>query len=258
MNELLIVLPCIALAAGFLNGIGASGGVLMMSALILSGLSPLEASALNKICALFGAIGALSTLLKNKSLLKLIKLSSIVYSILGAILGTICALIVNNIFLGRLFSILIIGFLIFDLSRKFWIRPDAIRVSRNYTQDTVYSASISFCSGIYNGIFGPGTLTLSMIPFQVFFGLTILQSLTISTVLNAITNLTVAAIYSKQILSSTSIPLLALLISMIANLIGQTFGSKFATKISNNLAKIISYFSIIMLISILTIKYWLN
>lgn len=251
---ILVILPLLALIAGFLNGIGASGGVLMMSGLIISGLSPIEASALNKICALFGSIGALKTFFNDKSLLKTIKPSSIIFSIIGAT----SALIINNQFLGRLFSILITGFFIFDLTKKFWLKPTTSKVTHNYNQDRIYYSSISFFSGVYNGVFGPGTLTLSMIPFQVIFGLSVLESLRIATVLNTITNLTVAIIFSKEIIPAISAPFLILFIAMIANLIGQTLGSKFATKVNNNLAIAISYFSIIGLILTLIIKYWLN
>ncbi|TXI91794.1 MAG: sulfite exporter TauE/SafE family protein [Neisseriales bacterium] len=255
---ILVILPLLALIAGFLNGIGASGGVLMMSGLIISGLSPIEASALNKICALFGSIGALKTFFKDKSLLKTIKPSSIIFSIIGAIIGAISALIINNQFLGRLFSILITGFFIFDLTKKFWLKPTTSKVMHNYNQDRIYSSSISFFSGIYNGVFGPGTLTLSMIPFQVIFGLSVLESLRIATVLNTTTNLTAAIIFSKETIPAISTSFLILFIAMIANLIGQTLGSKFATKVNNNLALAISYFSIIGLILTLIIKYWLN
>lgn len=60
-----ILVPILAFLAGVLNGVGGSGGVVLMVSLIMMGFPPVSATGINKATALFGASGALINFLKR-------------------------------------------------------------------------------------------------------------------------------------------------------------------------------------------------
>lgn len=55
-----------ALVSGFLNGIGGSGGPVLLTALLFSGLSPVAAISTNKLTALIGSMGAIRNFSKER------------------------------------------------------------------------------------------------------------------------------------------------------------------------------------------------
>lgn len=250
---LYIIVPCLALCAGFLNGLGGSGGVVFMASLMMLGISPISATSLNKSCAIVGSLGAVYNFGKDKKRLKFLSLKLILIAVIGTIIGAYLALHISELLLGRLFPFFILFFIVMDISKSKLKQLSFIVPNRLKPR---WINSIGFISGFYNGIFGPGTLMITTLPLHIFIGMSLLDGLAIATCLNAITNFAACLTYGSTTINIFIIPISILCLSMLANFCGQYVGSIFSIKCNERLLRAITMITMVTLLIYLIDKYW--
>ena len=179
----LILLFLAAFLAGFIDSIAGGGGMITLPALLLSGASPLESLATNKLQSSFGSFSATRHFYK-KGYLDLKKcLPSAILVFIFASLGTISVQFINADFLSKFlpFLIMIFGF-------YFLFSP---KISKDQRATQIHKAYLFLALagiGFYDGFFGPGTGSFLMLALIALGGLGITKALAEAKLYNFSTN----------------------------------------------------------------------
>lgn len=173
-----------AFLAGFVDAVAGGGGLITVSVLLLTGFSPLQALATNKLQGLFGAgTAALTFGLKGHVDLKT-QLLPACLSFLAAALGAMLITIIPADNIRLLLPFLLIGVALF-----FWLKPgldDQNRAQR--MRPILFAATVVPVIGFYDGFFGPGTGSFFMLAFVTLSGFGILKATAHTKLLNFASN----------------------------------------------------------------------
>ncbi|MEH6445677.1 MAG: TSUP family transporter [Oceanospirillaceae bacterium] len=151
--ELIAFLFVVSIIAGLIDTLAGGGGLIVLPALIMCGIPPLQALGTNKLQGTMGTLTATFMMFKNKKVeFKNVKLMMLT-AFLGAVLGTIIIQWVDVELLSIMIPIvlLFIGFY-FLLSPSVSEEQRAAKLSQQR-----YQASVVPIIGCYDGMFGPGT-----------------------------------------------------------------------------------------------------
>lgn len=180
----LILLFLAAFLAGFIDSIAGGGGMITLPALLLSGASPLESLATNKLQSSFGSFSATRHFYKKGylDLKKCLPFAILVF--IFSSLGTISVQFINTDFLSKFlpFLIMIFGFY-FLFSPKISEDQRATQIHKVY----LFLALVGI--GFYDGFFGPGTGSFLMLALIALGGLGITNALAEAKLYNFSTNL---------------------------------------------------------------------
>ncbi|MDQ3247026.1 MAG: TSUP family transporter [Pseudomonadota bacterium] len=148
------VLTAVAVLTGFIDAIAGGGGLIMMPALLFSGVPPVQALGTNKLQSMFGTAMAL----RNYSRSGLVEWRpnrlSVVLVFLGAVAGAWIVQSIDSSLLNLIIPVLLVAVALYVL-----LSP---RMSDEDAQQRVSStgyAPIGSAIGLYDGFFGPGTGT---------------------------------------------------------------------------------------------------
>jgi len=247
------IIALISFVAGILNGVGASGGVVLMSALLSLGFSPVAATGINKFAGLAGSLGALANFLRNRNVLERSAFFMASACILGSIVGSFSALKVDSNFLGKLFAVLV-AVVMCVTALKAYGRLNGWGPVGKFRH--AVSIAVSSASGVYNGIFGPGTIILTSSQFQIFLGHEPVESLALSVFLNAISKLTTCIIFFIYLDDIRSVPLAVVAAAALTNIVGAHIGSSLSMR-GGRTVKFLSFAAMVFLFCHLVFKYWL-
>jgi uncharacterized protein len=174
-----------AACAGFVDSVAGGGGLITLPALLLAGLTPVEAVATNKLQGTFGVAAATASFwraghLDFRSLVPLIAATAV-----GAALGAILVGTLDQKALAAAMPFALIAVAIYftiapRLRRKATSAPLAVRT---------FALAVAAPIGFYDGFFGPGTGSLFALGFVALMGLSLLQATANTKVLNLTSNL---------------------------------------------------------------------
>lgn len=182
--ELLTLLATVAGIAGFIDAIAGGGGLLVLPALLWAGLTPEQALATNKLQAVFGS-GSATIRFLHKGTINLRSMRhAIVFTFLGAATGTICIQQIHSDALEKLIPILLISFALYFLFSPRVGDVDATPRMRL----GIFSFSISFLIGFYDGFFGPGTGSFFAMAFVMLLGFNLIKATAHAKLLNFTSN----------------------------------------------------------------------
>lgn len=151
--ELLLFLFVIAIIAGFLDTLAGGGGLIVLPALILSGIPPLAALGTNKLQGSMGTATASYVLLKKRSVSWHDTKPLMLSAFLGAIAGTIAVQFINT----NILSFVIPAVLVF-IAAYFLVSPTPKSLeSVPKLACRPYKNIVVPLIGGYDGMFGPGT-----------------------------------------------------------------------------------------------------
>tara|TARA_Y100001935_G_C17180608_1_gene444937 strand:- start:123 stop:884 length:762 start_codon:yes stop_codon:yes gene_type:complete len=183
-NEILIFLIFIALIAGVIDAIAGGGGLLSLPALLWVGLPPIEALATNKLQGTFGTATASCKFIYHKKIELRYLLFPIIYTFLGAALGSIMVQTLSNAWLSKIVPILLIIFSIYFLTA-----PNIKNVTPNLRlNNQIFGLTIGFTIGFYDGFFGPGTGSFFTAAFVILMGLNMTSAVANTKILNFTSN----------------------------------------------------------------------
>ena len=151
---LLAALTAVALVAGFVDSIAGGGGLLVMPALLWSGVPPLAALGTNKLQSVFGTAIALRNYARSGLVEWRRNLPTVVLCFAGAALGVIAVQAIRSDILALIIPLLLVGSALYVL------------VSPRKTDDDAHErlsragyAPVGTAIGFYDGFFGPGAGT---------------------------------------------------------------------------------------------------
>ena len=108
----------VGFVAGFIDAIAGGGGMLTVPTLLASGLPPHVALGTNKLASTFGSSTASYTFYKKKLFNPIFWRYSLIFTAIGAILGTVAVSLISTEWLERALPIIIMATAIYTLVAK--------------------------------------------------------------------------------------------------------------------------------------------
>ena len=151
---LLAALTAVALVAGFVDSIAGGGGLLVMPALLWSGVSPLAALATNKLQSVFGTGIALRNYARSGLVDWRENLPTMLLAFAGAVAGVFAVRQIRTDTLELIIPLLLVGSALYVLFSPRMTDEDA-----HQRLSGAGYAPVAGAIGFYDGFFGPGAGT---------------------------------------------------------------------------------------------------
>jgi uncharacterized protein len=216
------VLALVAFSAGFVDAIAGGGGLLTVPALLTAGLDPHLALGTNKGQSTFGATASALGFWRKNELHKDRAPVSFVASAIGAVCGALAQLAIDPKRLKPLVLVLLVAAAILIALRP----ASRVHKVKQLTNPMLVLFIIGFVIGAYDGFFGPGTGSLSILAFVAFFGDGMTRASGNTKIVNLASNIASLITFSIRgtIVWSVALPMAG------ANFLGAWTGAHFAIK----------------------------
>jgi len=182
--EVLLLLAVAGFVAGFIDSIAGGGGLITVPALLLAGLSPVEALGTNKLQSVFGS-GSATYAYGAAGLVDVKRqLPSAALAFLGSIAGAVLATILPGDWLRAVLPAMLVVIALY-----FAFKPDMSDVDRaQRISPFLFGVTIVPLIGFYDGLFGPGTGSFFMLAFVALAGYGVLKATAHTKLLNFASN----------------------------------------------------------------------
>ncbi|ACY85260.1 TSUP family transporter [Edwardsiella piscicida] len=182
--ELLGVLFCVALFAGFIDAIAGGGGLLTVPALLAVGLPPAQALATNKLQSVGGSFSSSLYFIRRRVVNLAEQKWVILLTFLAAAAGALLVQRLQAEILRQLLPFLVIGVgLYFLLTPSLGATEGARRVGM-----PLFAVLGGASVGFYDGFFGPGAGSFYALGYVMLLGLSLPQATAHAKVLNFTSN----------------------------------------------------------------------
>jgi uncharacterized membrane protein YfcA len=228
-TETALLLGLAAFVAGFIDSIAGGGGLIGVPALLLAGLSPVEALGTNKWQSLFGS-GSATLAYASKGHVNLRQqLPSAALCLLGGAIGAMIATIVPGEWLRALLPVLLVAIALY-----FAFKPNMDDVDKAQRMTPfLFGVTIVPAIGLYDGVFGPGTGSFFMLAFVSLLGYGVLKATAHTKLLNFSSNIGSFIVFA---FAGAIVWKVGLLMG-IAQFLGARLGASLAMRIGARLIK---------------------
>lgn len=228
-TDVAILLALAAFVAGFIDAIAGGGGLIAVPALLLAGLTPVQALATNKWQAMFGS-GSATLTYASKGLVDVHKQwPSALLALVGGGLGSLVATLVPGDVLRALLPVLLVAIALY-----FAFKPNMDDVDRAQRMTPfLFGATVVPAIAVYDGIFGPGTGSFFMLAFVGLLGFGVLKATAHTKMLNFASNVGSFAVFA---FAGAIFWKLGLLMG-IAQFLGARLGASLAMRVGSRLIK---------------------
>ncbi|MBB3947892.1 hypothetical protein GGQ73_003865 [Rhizobium skierniewicense] len=178
--QLFLILFLVAIFAGFVDSIAGGGGLIVLPAMLIMGIPPLEALGTNKLQAQFGSASATIAYARkgHVDLKKQFPMASMAF--VGGILGALTASYVPPDILRAIMPFLLIAIAIY-----FAFKPNLSDIdSHRRITPLLFGLTAVPLVGFYDGIFGPGAGSFYMLAFVWLAGFGMLKATAHTKLLN--------------------------------------------------------------------------
>ncbi|MCR5109190.1 MAG: TSUP family transporter [Lachnospiraceae bacterium] len=218
-KALLIICPLVFLA-GLLDSIAGGGALISIPAYLIAGVPIHSAIATNKLSASFGAAISLTRFMKNKLVNLKLGIPSIAFAILGSALGANLSMRMDgSVMVKAMYIILPLAAFVVLNKKVFHDHPER-ELTADFRTFTVVM-SVAFVIGVYDGFFGPGAGTFSIICLNIFGKMNIANANAQTKLINMVTTLTALIVFLMN--AQVLIPLGIL--AGLCNILGSYIGS---------------------------------
>ena len=161
--EIYIFVAVTGFVAAFIDAAAGGGGMISLPALMLTGISPLQALGTNKMAAVMGACTSFITFVRSGKMdVQLIK-KLFPLSLIGSVLGVLAVKQVPSEFLRPLIVVLLIVVVLYSILKKDWDKDT--QPGKLTGKMLALSMADALAMGFYDGFFGPGTGSLLLFIF---------------------------------------------------------------------------------------------
>lgn len=182
--EILALFFFIALIAGTIDAIAGGGGLIMLPALLATGIAPSAAVATNKVGAVGGSFSAALHFIRKGHVNIRALIPHIGCVFLGAVAGAIVVTFLSAHVLMLMIPFMLIGFALF-----FLFSPNlGVSEARARLSAPLFIGMVCPLLGFYDGFCGPGTGTLMVVACVMLQGFSMLKATATTKVLNATSN----------------------------------------------------------------------
>lgn len=182
--ELLAVLFAVATVASTLDAIAGGGGLLTLPALLLAGLSPVQALGTSKLQSSFGSLSSTYAFARRGMIDWKTGLPVAIGAAIAGLCGALCASLLSPQLLRAVVPVLLIVIaLYFGLSRALKTEDVAPRMAL-----IPFACFVAPLIGFYDGIFGPGAGAFYMVAIVTLLGYGVLKATAHTKLANAASN----------------------------------------------------------------------
>lgn len=185
--SVLLLLCAVAFVAGFIDAVAGGGGLLTVPALLTAGLPPHVVLGTNKLAATFGSLTASVTYYRKKLFNPIFWHRSLVYTAIGAVLGTVTVDLISKESLEKILPILILFAAIYTLFNR--MQPDDKLQLPPQTPKLFWQQRLQGLTlGFYDGIAGPGAGAFWMVSTMALYRINLLLTCGVARTMNFISN----------------------------------------------------------------------
>lgn len=189
---LLSLLLGAGLIAGFIDAIAGGGGMLTIPALMYSGLPPHAVLATNKLAASFGSATASFTYYKKKLFSPKHWRLALIFTAIGAIIGTIVIGQINAVWLDRLIPIIVGAAALYTMFNPIKATPPEVTTQHRPRTQIIQGTVLGF----YDGAAGPGTGAFWTVSVAALHKLDLLRSAGVAKAMNFVSNIVSLVVFS--------------------------------------------------------------
>ncbi|MHC5225118.1 TSUP family transporter [Ignatzschineria sp. LJL83] len=221
-GEMILILMAVALVAGFIDAIAGGGGLITLPALLLSGLTPVQALATNKLQSSAGSFSATFAFFRQ-GLIDWKKSKWVFFAALaGGIIGASLATRLPDMFLQ-----IVVPILLLCVATYFVFSPNLDgKERRAKISRTLFLLTFVPIIGFYDGIFGPGTGSFFMVAFVLMLGSTLVSAIAETKLANFASNIGSFLVFAF----SGEMQVLLGVLMAVGAFIGAQLGARFAVK----------------------------
>ena len=190
--ETVVMLALAAFFGGFVDSIAGGGGLITVPALLLAGLSPVEALGTNKWQGLFGS-GSATLAYASKGYVDVRQqLPAALTALAGSGFGALAATVVPQDLLSAALPVVLAVIAVY-----FAVKPNMGDIDRaRRLSPFLFGLFVVPAVGFYDGIFGPGAGSFYMLAFVSLAGYGVLKATAHTKLLNFSSNLGGVAIFA--------------------------------------------------------------
>lgn len=220
--EWVLLVLCVAFfLSGFVDSIAGGGGFISTPSLLLAGIPPHLALGTNKFIVVFGTAIASFNFITHKKVLWRIVLVGIVFSTIGAYIGSKAVILTSQSALKNIILLLL------PIAALLALVPKRFRQGRiHFSPKDIFLITplLSLSIGFYDGYFGPGTGSFLIMGFYMALHMDLLYASGCAKLINLGSGLgsLLAFILSGSVLYLLALPLI------VCNMLGGYLGSKLA------------------------------
>lgn len=241
-EQLLIICPLIFIS-GFVDSIAGGGGLISLPSYNISGFSPHFALGTNKFVSSIGTVFSTIRFVRNKNYNLTSAIPSILFSLIGAVIGAKIAVYLDVVVLRYIlvFGIPVIAVIVFkkkNLEKRTYRNLSKARI-------IVYSSIVGLIIGGYDGFFGPGTGTFLILIYTSVLGFDLLTSMGNAKLVNLASNIAslVVFLFEGKVVFAIGIP------AAFCGIAGHYIGSGFAIKKGQKIVRPMLLFVLILLLT---------
>jgi uncharacterized membrane protein YfcA len=185
------LLFCTGLVAGWVDSIAGGGGLITIPVLLGTGMSPQMVLGTNKFQASFGSLTAATYYVREGVVPLKDAVPGIVFTLIGAALGTLAVQQIQSSVLNTLIPILLLGIAVYTLfTPKLGVTTGKAVFGRMW-----FYGLFGLTLGFYDGFFGPGVGSFWAVAFVLGLGTTLLTATGYTKVMNAVSNIVSLALF---------------------------------------------------------------
>lgn len=179
-TETVLLLMLASFAAGFIDSIAGGGGLIVIPALLLAGMTPIDALGTNKLGGMFGS-GSATLAYAAKGHVKLREqFGWALLSAGGGAVGAVLATTIPGEWMRAFLPVLLIAIALY-----FALKPNMDDVDRmQRMRPFLFGLTVVPAIGLYDGLFGPGTGSFFMLAFVTLLGFGVLKATAHTKLLN--------------------------------------------------------------------------
>lgn len=231
--------------AGFVDSIAGGGGIITVPVLLASGLPPHLALGTNKLQSSFGSFTA-SLNYMHKGLVNLKDvLVGILFTFIGAVLGTASILHLDASFLEKFIPLMLIVIFLYTLFSPKMGENDRHRLMSENLFYLVFGLAIGF----YDGFFGPGTGSFWTIALVALLGLNLKSATARTKIMNFTSNIVSLIVF---VIGGKVVWIIGILMG-IGQMFGAYLGSTLVVKKEIKFVK--TFFLVVVGVTILKLFY---
>lgn len=249
---ILLVCGSAALVGGFIDAISGGGGLLTIPALLLCGIPPHLTLGTNKVSACLGTTVALFNFGRHGLVRWKMAAIGIPFSIIGSWLGSLLALYLDPLILGKILIVLL------PVAMLIALLPPKKRVDANSGPDGIrlWLALPFVCSaiGCYDGFFGPGTGSFLILALHWCLRLDLIGASATAKAFNLASNVSaaIAFIWHGSVVWSLGLTM------AVCFMCGNLLGSQFAVRAGSSAVRKFLVISLALLMVSLVWRYFIS
>lgn len=225
----LIVLAGAAFLAGFVDAIAGGGGLISLPALLLAGLSPVEALGTNKLQGMCGSASATLHYARRGHIDLRAQLPFAILAVVGGAIGALLATVLPGEWLSLALPIVLVAIALY-----FALKPNLDDMDRVQRMGPILlGCTLVPLIAIYDGLFGPGTGSFLMIAFISLAGYGVLKATARTKLLNFSSNVGSFVVFA---ISGAILWKIGLVMG-VAQFLGARLGAALAIRVGARLIK---------------------